>query len=505
MTEGAAIRPHDPILFGLVCEAVKATITAIRAMPKGTYIPEYYGWGKVAWFASGLPHMERFFLGASPPKDYHQIVGDGPRFLSTYSYPVQLSTIPAFKGVESHILSQDHLRKYEVEDTTYPTDDPDWHAKWQAKRLVVDIVDRWMHLEGDTTPADDSVLPLYLPLELPYFERKLPIHIIVPLVCLKFEFESIRDADGTALVKMRDSFQLARMVTMGEVAGIHPVVANAATHALVLPDWELPNDSRALCQQTYTSSDAYPKDVIDTFLAALRAVTGYATGYAHLLMRPKGWAMSYQADIPSVVGTTVREYPPFFDKGYWLNEIPTVSEHQARSILKLFHQLRTRSTSNLAVASRRLNDCFLRGREDDAVTDAFIGLESLLTDGQGEITHKLSLRVAALYREFENTTNAVEVMKTVKGLYAYRSKIVHGKTKEAEKEAEKLRTSGVGAGASPRDTAIRFLRFLIKSLAEHPEYLSPTRIDEELLLHRIPEERAAGSTNPDDPNSSSIR
>ena len=125
----------------------------------------------------------------------------------------------------------------------------------------------------------------------------------------------------------------------------------------------------------------------------------------------------------------------------------------------------------------------MREDQEDAILDATIGLEILLSDGEAqEVTHKLGLRLAALstlvpgYEE-----QATQVFHDVKkSIYPYRSAVVHGNDKRASKIGK---TRAGGANTAVR-LAIQYLAMAVRAIAAHPQYLNPAAIDEDLLIKK---------------------
>lgn len=77
-------------------------------------------------------------------------------------------------------------------------------------------------------------------------------------------------------------------------------------------------------------------------------------------------------------------------------------------------------------AVRRLNYGLGRKRDDDSFIDYMVGIESLLTDqtAKGEVSHKVSMRCAALLGE--TFGERFEIKKDITGLYGVRSAVLHG-------------------------------------------------------------------------------
>ena len=118
----------------------------------------------------------------------------------------------------------------------------------------------------------------------------------------------------------------------------------------------------------------------------------------------------------------------------------------------------------------------VRANLEDGLLDAMIGLEALLSDSNQEMTHKIALRMAGLYKLI-TPERASDVFRELKAIYKLRSKIVHGADFDIDETLDR--------GASRVrvvDAAVEHLRAALRTLIEHREYLDVVRIDRELLL-----------------------
>jgi hypothetical protein len=269
--------------------------------------------------------------------------------------------------------------------------------------------------------------------------------------------------------------------------------AGAATHALIISGRSLPNQDEAHGLSYTWDPDWYPRAIIDTFFTAARIVTGYNTGYAQLLVRPIGWVYWYIANLPPVLGTSVREYKlpsvPFLNSFTSempdLQPAPLLTLDMVEEIKRTFSKLTTLHISRLELASRRLNLCMLRTHDEDAILDATIAMELLLNDDETtEVTHKLALRMAALtLLAGIRSWTSKEVFHAVKRIYSYRSGVVHGNKKQAEKNRDIVHSDG--SSVSSLEVAIEYVRIALGVLIDHPEYLASRDIDDMLLLDRL--------------------
>jgi hypothetical protein len=246
---------------------------------------------------------------------------------------------------------------------------------------------------------------------------------------------------------------------------------------------ELPNTSPREIYAVTEDLTLFPTDLVEQVFASLRISNVVHTGYAQLLLLLAGRA-SHAAPSrpPPLYGIETRQYPTYFDRGVWRVEVPTLTRDDLETTRDVAKKLLSVKNGSLVIAARRLNDSHLRDRIDDAVIDALIGLETLLgDDSPQEMTHKLAMRVAALARLRPDAArpNAVAVFKEVKKIYEYRSKIVHGKLDSA---AKTVNNAFGGDKRGPLLAALKHLRNAIVALLNHPEFRSPTVIDEQILL-----------------------
>jgi hypothetical protein len=223
-------------------------------------------------------------------------------------------------------------------------------------------------------------------------------------------------------------------------------------------------------------------------------------------MRPIGWVHEYVADLPLVEGTSVREYKlplSAFWRAYTAPDSdelkpaplsPLLTIETSEKTGRTFTQLLSLNNDRVALASKRLNFCMLRIKEEDAILDAIIAMEAILSDeSTTEVIHKLASRMAALTQlAGANNMQPVEVFHEVKKIYDYRSGVVHGNKKKVEKNRELTRHSG--SKIRSLQAAIEYLRLALTILIDNPEYLSATKIDEELLLGKLGSQPVAANS-----------
>jgi hypothetical protein len=260
------------------------------------------------------------------------------------------------------------------------------------------------------------------------------------------------------------------------------LVESAATHGFFISGRSIENRNWVVYSRAVMEPESYPVELIDTLFAGLRIVTGLPTGYARMLTLPIEWASGYRGSLPYLDGPTVKKYPPWFEQGAWRDEVPTVgSENLGRirdAFVRLEGTLGTKNGAKVRVAIHRLNLSALRVTDEDGIIDAMIAIEALLSDGQQEMTHKVAMRLAELYK-IDRPSETERVFREMKRIYNFRSKIVHG-ANDAVKYREIDRD---GTKVSATNAAVEHLRIAFDVLITNPALLDPMKIDTFLLTN----------------------
>jgi len=472
--------PKDPRLFKLFCGTIETALEYVRlAETRKTHMGKHDNWPELRWHEeSGLPWVTTSSQG---PENYADaIVG-----LYSLLYAIGLGEKPLDFSKEKNLVALIEYVKTQPRLLNYL----DFHIDFGTTHLqgmIANILDRYIHVNKTKELDPAKLLPIYLPMESRLFDPVLPIVIAVPILFLKFELPLFQLSKFISIETIPDELHLARAWHGSFGSSDNSLVESAATHALFIRNRSIENESWFKLGQREMSPESYPVEEIDTFFAAIRIATGYPTGYAEMLTVPVGWASSYAADIIPVEGPSVENYPPFFKKGYWQEEVPTVSSGEADSVRQAFDDLQqafsTKHARKVRLAMNRLNLSSMRTTDEDGIIDAMIAMEALLSDGTQEMTHKVSMRLAGLYK-IADPSRSEEVFTEMKRIYGFRSKIVHGEA-DLDKDREITRR---GTKISTFDAAVEHLRCAFAVLVKHRALLEPTKIDKFLLTDKLRE------------------
>jgi len=468
---------RDPDLFSLTERTFREAVPIIRR------VTEERGWTSTFHqfpefsdpFRSGFPHI--IVSQSSEVPKYTDVIGvrrgrfsplgydDIPTFADLFAYVSDNERLPAYRGLKAGLELERGLDC----------------ARITLASIFFGLLEHLLHLHGfDFTTA--QLLERYVEVEYGLLEERLPIEIVVPVALTPFDFDGSLDiGENLAIERMADEWQLARMPEskVGAGAAANSAVISAATHALVLRGWAMPNECSLFDRTDRLAS--YPQERVDATFAALRIATGVRTGYAQLSIRPVGWALRWKAHLPPTGGgTLVRRYPPAFDDWVWLQDPPPpISLEQAREVGKL-EALLTAAPSKLQLGARRYLSAGLREVEEDAVVDLCIGLEAALGDeSTTETTHKLALRAAAVLAA--EGDDPATVFRDIRAIYGYRSAIVQG---TAPEKTRVIRRED-GAEVIASELASDYLRRIIRALLRNPDWRAPSFIDSRLLLRPL--------------------
>jgi hypothetical protein len=476
--------PRDPHLWELTKAAVregKRLLDELRE--RNAYIGEYLHYPILSRLENGFPSVHHQLL--TRKTDYTDAFG------LKASSNVQLpGPYYAFEGIQpfveviEYVLSHEDLRAYMGPPSPYRTDRK--LVLLATGLFITEILNRYLHLydvEGDID--EKKLLPIFLQMETPPFEKELPIEILVPIVLTGFDVEEpIELSSEMRIEKLSDQDHLARVPYLPMGSAVNNVVLSAATHALVLTGRRM----KLECRWSYPYQDVntYPLDEIECFFEALRLVTGYDTGYAQVVIRPLGWAIEYTASLPPLLpGPTIRQYPQQFDDRGWIGERPTVTDDDVRLTGQVATALvELEPGERVALAARRFSFSKLRVREDDRIIDLCIALEALAGDEEGikAAIHRLARRVAAIQALSQRPIlPPLEVYTSVRKIFNYRNLVVHAKRSRRAEEDFTTSIPRLSEPVSPTALAEFYVRIVLLALLEQPRWQEPSVIDAEIM------------------------
>ena len=337
------------------------------------------------------------------------------------------TTLDAFNALVEYIDSEPELKKL-------ITDKDDFESlKYKIKCINTEIVERYLYVTNASSdiPNDlqEQLKPFVSEKLLRYLAKKLQIDILIPICLATFEDDNIKLSEAIEIVRMTDEIQKSRQQACSYEVSTEDWVAACATHMIVLHNYCLENTENISIDSITQNYNAYPLQTINNIMATIRIVTGYTIGYEQILSRPIKWIDSFCADLVPLYGAKTHfTNPKEIEKSWVTLPVSKISSKQSKKLQSVYQNLLAVKKNNLIFALNRFNRCMLRNEVDDIVTDATIGIETLIAGGtKGEITYTISNRIPVVFayehNELYTPTNCRSIMKTI---YNYRSKIVHG-------------------------------------------------------------------------------
>jgi hypothetical protein len=480
--------PRDPQLFALTVAAARDAIEVVRAIQGGDgFVLDYAEFPDLSWFESGFPHLST--------QRYQKI----NHYRDAYRYSpgvaeskrVRLNELPSFHALEQYCLDNEPIRARFTHSTT-PERGRKNLVRISADLLAEHVMERFLHMHGEADPTDALLLPIYLPLEAPAIDDTLAFDVLVPVVVTHFpDVDNELISDSLSLRRLDDQEHLARWpLETRTTESVNELVLSAATHAFVWTGHEVSGDEWA---QRYSNAiEGLPWYEIDIAFDALRVVTGFRTGYAQVLLDPKGWAEEYVADLPPLIrGPQMRRYPDALEKWGWIKQAPSVDRDKLPEVRETLRVLS--EDSHLQMAARRFSASLLGSDEDDAVVDLCTCLEILLTDDtKTEILHKLRLRGAAVVAQFWPGVDARLIFDAISVVYGLRSFLLHGSKSKKKKPKDHPQKVKWGSRELPTVDVARWISQTVLLWTIRRGHLVPAaEIDRELILDALTQPRTA--------------
>lgn len=462
--------PLNPELAALVRTAVHACNRRVIELEEkpGGYVGSYSSGFPLSVKPSkhGWPEVKTSFI-SDGPTDYGSPFGPTAGQFSKIVY----DDVPELYAVIEYLMADPDLvfrlnDGYEI--------DADQFTKIGAALFVTNILNRARHTVGAEF-SDNDITDLYLDLEPTLFLKRLPIDIVVPILLTTFEIEDpVEIAPGLRIELMTDDMNRARNLERPGYHDVNPMVAGAATHAMVLTSW-----SMGWPDAWYHLMDRWPVQTIDKAFRALElADPEVVPGYAQILIRPVGWAKRWRADLPPVLtGPTAVKYPPSFTNLGWTTPGTHFDSERLDTAGAIFEQLKETSKP-VAIALRRLGSAGLRSSDEDRVIDLCIGLEALCGD-RGEVSYKLKMRVAALLTMTGRTNGLTtqDLIKGVRRIYDMRSSLVHG----SDPTKHLTFTLGDGSRVNSIDLLAQLVRSCTLAIMDRPDIAEMSDLDQAVI------------------------
>jgi hypothetical protein len=469
-------RDHDllrPDLWELLLPAIKAARKAGRDYAgSGRYVPRQT-LTKYEQNDAGWPQVtsDRVLGPKNGPVDWPNLFG----FTAAVGTTIPISDVPelaeAVRAISGRAMEDDELLRGVSRlarlDGPESFEETREQIEFETVRtLIGTILNRADAIGAET---DEALRSIYQQLERARFSEKLTGDVIVPLVAASFDADEPFLIDGNAWIEpLTEADHRVRALSWIQ-QDVSPYVAAAATHAVVLRDVQFTNQVHTLPRKWSPEISA---DFAHAVAEAIYIVTEIPTGFAQILVRPRGWAVDWIQDLPPLWSVwTGRSYPEDLNDREWAKERTPIQTTESAEIVRIAKALKT-ADKKVAIAARRCRRTSFRDDLEDVILDIAIGIEALVGKETDALTHRMAQRAAIALAGDIPPTNTYSLMKQ---FYGIRSKIAHGDS--PKKWTVNLDNQEFSASWTGR----YLLRSLLRSLLLADEPWDATSLDERML------------------------
>ncbi|WP_282126742.1 HEPN domain-containing protein [Marinifilum flexuosum] len=433
-------------------------------------IKKYDEYPSMSYFDSGLPSFSKH---NSEKIDYSGILNKNSK----------CEELDSWKNYHDYVCASEKLTEFYGKQYFVDSDSSKSNDIWRkiyTYYVLAGFVDRYIHLNPDKTKFNEELFnSQFNKWYNSVNEKKLYVEIHVPILFVDFEFDEVQISDNILIKRMDEKLQLSRHQKVSYTDSSKNTVAGAASHALVLKNWNVDNMQHSARENILYDINSYNSiiEIVESFFSVFRVTVGVFSGFSQIVSKATNWEDRTKGDLYHVNVVSTRRYPDFFDNYGWLNSPKIIKKEDVVKTAKYFENVRNTKANRIKLALSRLNTSYLRSREEDTILDITIALETILThDSQSEITYRLSSRIAALclIKPFKDYSE-FQVFEFCKKIYSFRSAVVHGDSKRIGKtrkvkiqENEEIETIII---------SLELLRHVLGILIENPLYNNPIEID----------------------------
>jgi hypothetical protein len=459
-------------LFEALCNLLPKVLPRIQPALKEKYFPsEIKNYPNLSYNEKGFPAISSYPLKL----DAGNLFRDG---WQDRKPTINLKEFDEFNSVFQIAINTSDIVEYLIPNLP-DFEDKQFILERRCEHFIEQFIERYYYVNGPDFNVGKFNL-IYQPVENFIYSDKLYFDISVPILFVQFETDQYQLAPSIQIRRIDDQVQRARHKIVGYSPAVVDSVYMSATHELVFKDFWCERPKNWLISP-FGQANFYRELSTEKFFTILKIVTDVSSGYAQFLIHPKNWVDFYDADLPHLTGAATKNYPTFFDDYYWnQSQFPKITQLQVEEIAEVYG-LAVNSTQNkLEFALKRFYKSIMRESEEDVIIDLIIALEMLLSDSEkGEITHKLSLRLATLLSRYGKGFDPLKVFALMKKIYGYRSSVVHGSHDINKKREIKLEENMV---IPLVNLAKDYLREILKIIIREPQYLRSSEIDNLLLI-----------------------
>lgn len=464
----------DSKLYELLKAFVFKVYPLIKPAIEDSFIkPKYDKYPNLSYNENGMPSLSEYSSN-SPYK-----ISDLFRKWGISS-EINLEEITEYNKCCEHLASHNEFRTSFFPENLNILKSAKNLFEFYIKETPIDILERYFLLNKEENENEKLLTNIYSEYENYIYSKNLYFDIGIPILFLKCSEDYFEITESIIVRKISEENHKARFKVKSYSPAILDPIISSATHELVFRDHFIKKQPSF----GYTNLDyesAYPIEKFEKFFNAIKLITNENSGFAQVLVYPHEWVDSFNMDLPTIKGISLKKYPNYFDNFYWkTKELPEIDKSDLEEISKIYLNLLKNENNKIQISDKRLRYSYLRDNEEDSILDIIIALETLLSDNnKGELTYKLSMRIAGLLNFHTEKYDAIETFGIMKKIYDYRSAVVHGSSKVNSKKEIKIEKDK--KSIKTISFANDYLREVLKILIMNPKYLDPKEIDKLIL------------------------
>lgn len=464
----------DSKLFELLKAFVFKVYPLIEPTINDRFIkPKYDKYPSLSYNENGMPSLSEY--SSNPPYKITDIFRKWG-----YSSEINLDEVAEYVACFKYLETHNEFRTSFFPENLNAPKSANSLFDFYIKESPIEILERYFLLNKEKKENEKLLLNIYLEFENYLYSKNLYFDIGIPILFLKFSEDNFEINENIVVRKISEENHKARFTVKSYSPAILDPIISSATHELVFKNYFIKKQPSF----GYTNLDyesAYPIEKFENFFNAIKLVTNENSGFAQVLVYPHKWVDRFNIDLPRIKGISLKKYPNYFDNFYWNTKVlREINEDDLKDISKVYLNLSENENNKIKISNKRLRNSYLRDNEEDSILDIIIALETLLSDNnKGELTYKLSMRIAKLLNFHNNEYDTFETFGIMKKIYDYRSAVVHGSSKvnskreiKIEKDKRSIKTISI---------ANDYLREVLKILLMNPKYLDPKEIDKLIL------------------------
>lgn len=464
----------DSKLFELLKEFVFKVYPLIQPAIDQRYIkPKYDKYPSLSYNENGMPSLSEYSSNA-PYK-----ISDIFRKWGISS-EINLDEITEYNNCCEHLENHNEFKTSFFPENLNAPKSAKSLFDFYIKEAPIEILERYFLLNLEKEESEKLLSNIYTEFENYIYSKNLHFDIGIPILFLKCSEDYFEITENIVVRKISEENHKARFKVKSYSPAILDPIISSATHELVFRNYFIKKQPSF----GYTNLDyesAYPIDKFEKFFNAIKLVTNENSGFAQVLVYPLKWVDRFNMDLPRIKGISLKKYPNYFDNFYWnTKDLPEISKSDLENTSEIYLNLLANENNKIKISDKRLRYSYLRDNEEDSILDIIIALETLLSDNnKGELTYKLSMRIAKLLNFHNEKYDSIETFGIMKKIYDYRSAVVHGSSKvnskkeiKIEKDKRSIKTISI---------ANDYLREVLKILILNPKYLDPKEIDKLIL------------------------